>query len=59
MTLFGVTGGGRVGDEGRAEITILANDKPYGTNVSLDESVIQTVEDEENSTDLVVPLTRK
>lgn len=59
MTLFGVTGGGRVGDEDMAEIRVLANDKPYGSSVSMDNTHILTKENEQNSTIVAVPFSRR
>lgn len=58
MNLFGVTGGGRVGAHGVAEIRILANDKPYGSAVYLRDSEILTVEDDENTTTISIPVYR-
>lgn len=49
VTLFGATGGARVGSEGVAQITIPANDKPYGTLVSMDASEILTMEENSNT----------
>lgn len=53
MTLTSATGGARVGDEGRAEIRIPANDKPYGTVVSMNETEVLTTEE---TTDSIVTL---
>lgn len=53
VILTSATGGARVGDEGRAEIRIPANDKPYGTVVSMNETEVSTTEE---TTDSVVTL---
>ena len=59
VNLFGVTGGGRVGDYGVAEIRILANDKPYGSAVFLRDSEILTMEDNnDNITTINIPVYR-
>ena len=57
MTLTSATGGARVGDEGRAEIRILANDKPYGTIVSMNETEVLTTEEAADSI-VTLPLYR-
>uniref|UniRef100_A0A1X7VF86 Staphylococcus aureus surface protein A n=3 Tax=Amphimedon queenslandica TaxID=400682 RepID=A0A1X7VF86_AMPQE len=58
VNLFGVTGGGRVGAFGVAEIRILANDKPYGSAVYLRDSEILTMENDENATTINIPVYR-
>jgi G-protein coupled receptor 98 len=59
VNLFGATGGSRVGDAGRAEIRILANDKPYGSSVSLaDRNIVTTEPDDSDASQVNVTLTR-
>ena len=54
-----MTGGGSVGDYGVAQISILANDKPYGNEVFLRDSEILVMEDDDdNITTFTIPLYR-
>ena len=57
MTLTSATGGARIGDEGRAEIRIPANDKPYGTIVSMNETEVLTTEETADSI-VILPIYR-
>ena len=59
VTLFGATGGARVGNESVAKITILANDKPYGSTVSMDSMEILTAENDNSDTSVNVSVSRR